>query len=74
MKPRSGSNRRQLSTSPFKVAVPPPVETFEVNDRVSHDTYGLGRVTSVESERAVTVTFGGQTIRIGSPYVKLTKL
>ena len=43
-----------------------------LDDLVSHDSYGMGRVVSVEAG-AVTVDFGSQTVRIVSPYTKLEK-
>ena len=49
------------------------IETFEVANRVSHDSYGVGKVISVESG-AVTVDFGAKTVRIVSPFSKLEKL
>ena len=49
------------------------MEKYAVEDRVSHDRYGLGRVVGVE-ESAVTVDFGAQSVRIVSPYHKLEKL
>ena len=50
------------------------VETYTVDDRVSHDKYGLGRVVGIE-DGAVTVDFGPSTVvRIVSPYAKLEKL
>ena len=75
MKPRSASRRRVLPGSPFNNLQPAQeVERFEVQDRVSHDKYGLGRVVLVESE-SVTVDFGGpHQIRIGSPFRLMTKL
>lgn len=75
MKPRSAANRRHLSSSPFNVhRAAPPVETFAVQDRVSHDKHGLGRVTEVEGETAVIVQFGSDLVRITAPFNKLTKL
>ena len=74
MRPRSASSRRVLPGSPFNNHDPvPEVERFAVQDRVTHDKYGLGRVVVVESE-FVTVDFGSHQIRIGSPFHKLTKL
>ncbi|HEU5155838.1 MAG TPA: hypothetical protein VFU43_02505 [Streptosporangiaceae bacterium] len=52
----------------------PIVEQFALDDRVTHDTYGLGKVISVEDEIAVLVDFGTQTQRITAPYDKLFKL
>ena len=48
------------------------IEQYELGDRVSHDSHGMGRVISVESG-AVTVDFGDATVRIVSPYTKLEK-
>ena len=44
-----------------------------VGDRVSHDSYGLGRVVGVDAGGA-TVDFGGGTVRITTPFRKMTKL
>ena len=49
------------------------IEVFELNDRVSHESYGLGRVVGQKSA-AVTVDFGNCTRRIVSPYAKLEHL
>lgn len=59
--------RRHLATSPFAPRVEPPVERYSVDDRVSHDTYGLGRVTGIDAT-AVTVDFGSQKVRITTPF------
>jgi transcription elongation factor GreA-like protein len=50
------------------------VEQFAVDDRVSHDTHGLGRVVSVQVDEAVIVDFGAHKVRIATPYSKLHKL
>lgn len=74
MKP-SRSTPRHLPTSPFKPPpAPPPLEVFVVDDLVSHDKYGLGRVVAVNEEVAVVVDFGGEQRRIPAPYAKLFKL
>jgi hypothetical protein len=73
MKTRSAAQRRHLPGSPFNVKPAPVVERFAVEDRVSHDKYGLGRVVA-EEDAAVIVDFGAQQIRIASPFDKLTKL
>lgn len=73
MKPRSAAQRRHLASSPFSPQPEKVVEVFALEDRVTHDKYGLGRVVSVE-EAAVTVDFGAQTVRIVSPFAKLEKL
>lgn len=66
--------RRHLATSPFKPPVVRPVEQYTAQDRVTHDTYGLGVVISVEQGAAVLVDFGSTTERIVAPYAKMTKL
>ncbi len=72
---RAVSRRRHLATSPFKPPAPPePVETFEVNDQVTHDKYGLGVVLGVVEDEAVLVDFGSRRMRITSPYARMTKL
>ena len=40
---------------------------------VNHDSYGMGRVVAVEAA-AVAVDFGSQTLRITSPFHKMSKL
>ncbi|MEV1052816.1 hypothetical protein [Streptomyces sp. NPDC049887] len=72
----SAGSRRHLPTSPFHRPTPPapPIEHFDVGDRVSHDQFGLGRVTGVEGADAVLVDFSGRQGRILSPFTKLTKL
>jgi hypothetical protein len=49
------------------------IEQFAVEDRVSHDHYGLGRVVS-EEDGAVTVDFGSGRVRVVSPFLKMEKL
>jgi hypothetical protein len=68
--------RRHLPGSPFNVPEPaePPVETYAVNDRVTHDKYGLGTVTSVEDGIALIIDFGSHKQRIKLPSPKLTRL
>jgi len=68
-----GSQPKHLSSSPFKPPVQPVVEVFEVGDRVTHDLYGLGQVSHVDSH-AVTVDFGSKAVRITPPYAKLHHL
>jgi hypothetical protein len=69
------AKRRSLPGSPFNApTVAPRVERFAPNDRVTHDTYGLGLVIRVEGEVAVHVDFGTRTERITAPYDKMFKL
>jgi hypothetical protein len=65
--------RRHLPSSPFRPDPVPTIERYALNDLVSHDSYGMGRVTGVETS-AVTVDFGSQTVRITSPFAKMSKL
>ena len=75
MKPAHGATRRFLPGSPFNnMPADPPVERFEVQDQVTHDRYGLGRVLTVENDDAVVVAFGSRNVQIMWPYAKLTKL
>jgi hypothetical protein len=69
----SASPRRHLASSPFKPEVEPTIEQYAVDDLVSHDAYGMGRVLHVEAA-AVTVDFRSQTVRITSPFAKMSKL
>ena len=65
--------RRHLATSPFRPDPEIPIEQYELNDLVSHDSYGMGRVIQMEAG-AVTVDFRSQVVRIKSPYAKMAKL
>ena len=67
------AKRKHLASSPFAPEVEPTVETFEVDDKVCHDLYGLGKVVRVDSH-AVTVDFGDKAVRIKPPYAKLEHL
>lgn len=67
-------HKRHLPASPFKAPAEPPHKHFAVGDRVSHDVYGLGRVTGVEEGIAVLVDFGATQYRITSPYTKMFNL
>jgi hypothetical protein len=76
VKAARAATRRYLPGSPFN-NIPEPVrhiETYDLNDQVTHDRYGLGVVIGVEEEVAVLVDFGTQQERITTPYSKLTKL
>ncbi len=66
--------RRPLPGSPFNTpAVVRPVETFDVDDQVTHDKYGLGVILGVE-DNAVVVNFGSHRQRLALPCAKLAKL
>ena len=75
MKPARAATRRLLPTSPFKVPpLAPPAEQFAVQDLVTHDKYGLGRVIGVEDDAAVVIDFGSRQERITTPCSQLTRL
>ena len=74
MKPARAATRRYLPTSPFARPVAPVLEQFAVQDQVTHDKYGLGRVIGVEIDATLVVDFGSCCVRIMTPYTKLTKL
>ncbi|WP_285699965.1 hypothetical protein [Actinomadura sp. NBRC 104412] len=75
MRPSGPARRRHLPTSPFKPPpTAPPLKKFALEDRVTHDKYGLGRVVEVEPGGALVVDFGTQNVRIPAPYAKLFKL
>ncbi len=67
------ARRRHLASSPFQPDPEPVIEQFEAGDLVNHDSYGMGRVVAVEAA-AVAVDFGSQTLRITSPFHKMSKL
>ncbi len=68
-------SRRPLPTSPFnQPKVEAPVESFALDDRVTHDQYGLGSVVGIEDGIAVLVDFGSRRVRILAPYGKLSRL
>ena len=68
-----GARPRHLASSPFQPDPEPIIEQYAVGDVVSHDSYGLGRVTGFDAG-GVTVDFGTQTVRIKSPFTKMSKL
>jgi len=75
IKPARAATRRHLPASPFNARpAEPPIEQFAVQDQVTHDKYGLGRVIRVEDDTALIIEFGSRQVRILSPFAKLTKL
>lgn len=65
--------RRHLATSPFKPDPEPTIEQYAINDLVSHDAYGMGRVVQIEAG-AMTVDFRPKTVRVMSPFHKVTRI
>jgi hypothetical protein len=75
MKHPRADGRPFLPTSPFGApALTPPAERFDVQDQVTHDKYGLGRVISVEDDTILIIDFGSRRVQITMPCAKLTKL
>ena len=74
MKTARAATRRYLPTSPFAPPVVPPVGQFAMQDQVTHDKYGLGRVIGVEDDAALVIDFGSCQVRIMTPFAKLTRL
>jgi hypothetical protein len=62
-----------MTSSPFRPDPVPVIEQYAIGDRVCHDSYGLGQVIQMETS-AVSVDFGSQTVRIASPFHKMSKL
>jgi len=69
----SPARRRHLTTSPFQPVAEREIEHFECGDLVCHDAYGMGHVIGTEAQ-AVTVDFRTTTVRVSSPFNKMTKL
>jgi len=71
----AAKNRRYLPTSPFKPPPEaPPAEQYALDDLVTHDKYGLGRVILVEGDTAVVVDFAPRKVRIMTPFARMIKL
>ncbi len=45
------TSRRYHASSPFPRPAEVPEEVYEVDARVSHDTWGLGRIVSLQGTR-----------------------
>lgn len=74
MNSRSSARRPFLPASPFTNIAPPPIEPFEVNDLLTHDRHGLGRVVGVGADNKVHVDFGSEVRTIALPSSKITRL
>ena len=69
------ARRPVLPASPFNVLrEAKPVERLAVDDRLTHDRHGLGRVIGVESESILLVNFGSTIRRVAYPNTKVTRL
>lgn len=49
-------------------------EVYEVGARVSHDTYGMGRIVSLQGTTSAQVDFGEGAKHIPLPCPKMTAL
>lgn len=75
MNPRSAATRPFLASSPFNTSVAvAPVETYAVNDRITHDRHGLGIVVSLYGDNAMIVDFGECRRQVALPNPRITKL
>jgi hypothetical protein len=75
MKHSRATARPLLPTSPFGAPpVTPPAEQFAVQDQVTHEKYGLGRVISIEDDTSMIIEFGSRRVQVTTPCAKLTRL
>ena len=77
MNPYRALPRRPLPNSPFKAeqAAPPcEAEQYSVNDKVTHDKYGLGTIIGIDEGVGLLVDFGSHKRRLRTPCSKLVKL
>ncbi|WP_241732797.1 hypothetical protein [Aeromicrobium phoceense] len=49
-------------------------EVYEVGARVSHDSFGLGRVLSVQGKNSAQVDFGNGAVHVPLPCRSMTAL
>lgn len=70
----STANRRVLPSSPFQPTAQEPAEKFAVDDLLTHDRYGLGRVVGLGADTKVYVDFGSGVQTITLPNSKVTRL
>ncbi|MEO6019657.1 MAG: hypothetical protein ABIP45_05330 [Knoellia sp.] len=68
----SGNPRPRHANSPFHAPPEQVAEVYVTGDRVVHDSYGVGRVVSVDAG-GLTVDFTDQTLRVTTPCRKMTK-
>ncbi len=70
----SPRRRRYHASSPFQAAPEVEDEVYEAGARVCHDTYGLGRIVSIQGTTSVQVDFGDGAKHIPLPCAKMTNL
>ena len=66
--------RKFHASSPFQPQAVEPDAVYEVSARVSHDTYGLGRIVSIQGTRSAQVDFGDQVRHVPLPCRALVSL
>ncbi|HEU0042682.1 MAG TPA: hypothetical protein VFQ15_10050 [Jiangellaceae bacterium] len=72
---RPQARRPVLAASPFQApAPPPPPEPFALNDMLTHDRHGLGKVVGKIGDYEIHVDFGSAVRRISLPNAKVTRL
>jgi hypothetical protein len=70
----SPRRRRYHPSSPFQAKPEIADEVYEVGARVSHDTFGLGRIVSLQGTQSAQVDFGDEVKHIPLPCAKMTNL
>ncbi|MEJ7636216.1 hypothetical protein [Aeromicrobium sp.] len=70
----SPRRRRYHASSPFQAGPEVIDEVYEVGARVSHDTFGLGRIVSIQGTQSAQVDFGDEVKHIPLPCAKMTNL
>jgi hypothetical protein len=73
MNSRSAARRPNLPASPFQAPLALPNERFAIDDLLTHDRHGLGRVVALGANQ-VHVDFGSEVRTIHLPSSKITRL
>ena len=71
--PSQQTPRRRPTNSPFRNEAAPATPQWAVDDRVTHDRHGLGRVVRIDGDR-VNVKFGSQTVSLAASSPRLHPL